>query len=86
MLSFLRLLLLEVVLVLVAATADASSSHKRQVSQHLFDSLEELSRIVDISYCVGSTGIHEPFECLSRCKDFEGFELITVGYLHRHAS
>ena len=84
--SFLRLLLPAVLLALVAMTANATSKHNRKVSQRLFDSLEELSRIVDISYCVGTTGVHEPFECLSRCKDFEGFELITVGHLYAHAS
>jgi hypothetical protein len=29
------------------------------VSNELFNSLEELSRIVDISYCVGTTGVEE---------------------------
>lgn len=49
------------------------------ISQHLFESLEELSRIVDISYCVGTSGIRKPFNCLSRCSDFEGgFELVTT--------
>lgn len=50
----------------------------RNISRSLFESLEELARIVDISYCVGSTGIQKPFSCLSRCKEFEGFELVTV--------
>ena len=45
----------------------------------LFNELEELSRIVDISYCVGATGgIEKPFECAGRCAEFEGFELVTV--------
>lgn len=50
------------------------------ISKPLFDELEELSRIVDISYCVGSPapGIQRPFECPSRCKEFEGFELVTT--------
>lgn len=48
------------------------------VSETLFESLEELARIVDISYCVGSTGIQKPFKCLSRCSNFEGFELVTT--------
>lgn len=48
------------------------------VSPSVFESLEELARIVDISYCVGSTGIQKPFRCLSRCSDFEGFELVTT--------
>lgn len=48
------------------------------ISPNVFESLEELARIVDISYCVGSTGIQKPFKCLSRCSDFEGFELVTT--------
>lgn len=62
------------------------------VSLPLFSELEELARLVDISYCVGVTGIHKPFECFSRCSDFPGFELVDVGppaaaylYLHRHS-
>ena len=50
----------------------------QSVSADLFIDLEQHSRIVDISYCVGSTGIQKPFECASRCQDFEAFELITV--------
>jgi hypothetical protein len=53
------------------------------ISQHLFWELEELARIVDISYCVGTAGlgIQKPFQCASRCadRDFETFELVTVG-------
>lgn len=50
------------------------------ISQHLFDELEELSRIVDIAYCVGSlnTGVEKPFECLSFCRNFPSFELKQV--------
>ena len=54
----------------------SSASHK--ISKELFTDLEELSRIVDISYCVGTTGIQKPFLCASRCQDFKGFELVTV--------
>lgn len=50
----------------------------RNISAELFADLEELSRIVDISYCVGTTGIQKPFLCASRCQDFEGFELVTT--------
>lgn len=57
------------------ATAQTGSNH---VSQYLFNSLEELSRLVDISYCVGTTGVQRPFQCLSRCDDFPDFELLTV--------
>ena len=58
------------------------SSLNTDVTQELLNDLEELSRIVDISYCVGTTGlgITKPFECASRCSDpgFEGFELVTT--------
>lgn len=57
------------------ATAQTGSNN---VSQYLFNSLEELSRLVDISYCVGTTGVQRPFQCLSRCDDFPDFELLTV--------
>jgi len=52
----------------------------RTVSPQLFADLEELSRIVDIAYCVGDLGlgIKKPFSCVSRCKDFENFELIKT--------
>ena len=48
------------------------------ITPQLFAELEELARVVDISYCVGMTGIHKPFTCLSRCDDFPSFELITT--------
>ncbi|OGM40868.1 putative actin-related protein 2/3 complex subunit 1A [Aspergillus bombycis] len=51
---------------------------KFSISHETFASLEELSRIVDVSYCVGSTGVQKPFRCLSRCDEFPGFELITT--------
>ena len=56
------------------------AANNRTVSVALFSELEELARIVDISYCVGLTsfGISKPFQCLSRCKDFPGFELVTT--------
>jgi len=46
----------------------------------LFSNLEELARIVDISYCVGLTGIgvSKPFKCLSRCSEFPTFELVKT--------
>jgi hypothetical protein len=52
----------------------------KNISLPLFTSLEELSRLVDIAYCVGSTspGIHSPFLCSSRCQDFPTFTLVTV--------
>ena len=48
------------------------------ISPQLFNELEELARVVDISYCVGTTGIQKPFECVSRCHEFESFELVSV--------
>lgn len=52
------------------------------ISRELFFELEELSRIVDVSYCVGTAGlgIQKPFECASHCGDesFKDFELVTV--------
>jgi len=52
----------------------------RSLSPALYAELEELARIVDISYCVGLTGIgiSKPFQCASRCRDFENFELVKV--------
>ena len=60
---------------------DLPSTSENTISVELFDDLEELSRIVDISYCVGITGpgIQKPFLCASRCQDFPSFELVTVG-------
>ncbi|KOS48153.1 hypothetical protein ACN38_g912 [Penicillium nordicum] len=51
---------------------------KKHVSTDLFNSLEELSRLVDISYCIGTTGVHHPFQCLSRCIEFPDLELVTT--------
>lgn len=73
MTSFLYTLLLSFLYLGVVAQTD--SNH---VSRDLFDSLEELSRLVDISYCVGTTGVQQPFQCLSRCDEFPDFELVTV--------
>lgn len=65
---------------------------KPTVTPALFDSLSELARIVDVAYCVSTTGIQSPFECLSWCTTFPHFNLIetfntgplladTAGYL-----
>ncbi|KAK8175749.1 Alpha/Beta hydrolase protein [Phyllosticta citrichinensis] len=60
--------------------SSASDPRNRTVSASLFAELEELARIVDITYCVGLTGlgISKPFKCASRCNEFPGFELITA--------
>ena len=64
----------------IPLTPHSSSVLVTNISVELFKDLEELSRIVDISYCVGvtGTGIQKPFLCASRCQDFENFELVTV--------
>lgn len=74
----LRLLAVATWLLACQALPAQSAPEVLNVSRSLFESLEELARIVDISYCVGSSGIQKPFSCLSRCKEFEGFELVTV--------
>ncbi|KAI1423928.1 alpha/beta-hydrolase [Xylaria sp. FL1777] len=48
------------------------------ISIDFFASLERLSRLVDIAYCVGTTGIRQPFSCISRCKDFPSLELVAT--------
>lgn len=47
----------------------------RGVSLPFFASLERLARLVDITYCVGMTGVSPPFSCASRCKDFPSLQL-----------
>lgn len=75
-----------------SGTASASHVNAAPIDQHIlgagatvqnvsvpvFMELEELARLVDISYCVGVTGIRKPFECLSRCSDFPWFGLVDV--------
>jgi pimeloyl-ACP methyl ester carboxylesterase len=53
-------------------------AHSANITLPLFAELEELSRIVDISYCVGTTGISAPFHCASRCSEFPSFELVDT--------
>lgn len=48
------------------------------VSRTLFADLERLARLVDITYCVGTTGISPPFSCASRCRDFPGLQLAST--------
>lgn len=55
-----------------------STEWNSNISMQLFAELEELSRIVDISYCVGTTGISKPFECVSRCSEFPQFYLVDT--------
>ncbi|KAI9800567.1 MAG: hypothetical protein M1833_003225 [Piccolia ochrophora] len=62
----------------VSPTTPNDPSSNRTISPELFDELEELARIVDISYCVGNSGIYEPFTCVSRCEEFPSFELVKT--------
>lgn len=57
-----------------------ANNNDTSISVKLFNELEELARIVDISYCVGTAGlgIQKPFQCVSRCVEFENFELVTT--------
>ncbi|KAJ5514855.1 hypothetical protein N7463_004407 [Penicillium fimorum] len=66
------------VLLLYICFLSRATAQTKHVSTTLFNSLEELSRIVDISYCVSTTGIHQPFQCLSRCVEFPDLELVTT--------
>ena len=56
----------------------SSAAADNGVSTALFADLERLARLVDISYCVGNTGIQQPFQCLSRCPDFPNLTLTTT--------
>jgi hypothetical protein len=88
MAALLYILLQFLVLVAFAGGSRAHAASTRNdtlISQTLFWELEQLARIVDIAYCVGTAGlgIQKPFKCLSRCGDvdFESFELVTVRLL-----
>ncbi|KAM0255155.1 hypothetical protein ACHAQJ_006078 [Trichoderma viride] len=54
-------------------TKQSTSTSSIPVS--LFASLERLARLVDVSYCLGTSGIHKPFECISRCNEFPDLTL-----------
>ncbi|KAK4176100.1 putative lipase [Triangularia setosa] len=52
----------------------STTTAKNGVSPQFFSSLERLSRLVDISYCVGTPGtggLSPPFSCSSRCGDVD---------------
>ncbi|KAK3942736.1 triacylglycerol lipase [Diplogelasinospora grovesii] len=58
--------------------ADTSSPAGAGVSVPFFASLERMARLVDIAYCVGTTGISPPFSCVSRCKEFPSLHLVQT--------
>ncbi|CAN8098888.1 unnamed protein product [Discula destructiva] len=57
------------------ATDDFSTA---SVSPALFTDIERLARLVDITYCVGTSGISQPFNCVSRCKEFPHLHLAST--------
>ncbi|KAI9172006.1 Lipase A [Paramyrothecium foliicola] len=50
----------------------------KSISTPMFASLERLARLVDIAYCIGTTGIGKPFTCVSRCNEFPALSLVTT--------
>jgi pimeloyl-ACP methyl ester carboxylesterase len=60
--------------------ADKQAPGNHSIARDFYLELEELSRLVDVSYCIGiqGPGIKEPFECPSRCKDFPTVKLVTT--------
>jgi pimeloyl-ACP methyl ester carboxylesterase len=63
---------------LPSSSSPTSAPSPHHVSLPLFNELEELSRLVDIAYCVGTTGIAKPFTCASRCSEFPTLELVST--------
>lgn len=59
------------------ADVDGTGGHEG-IPIELFASLERMSRLVDIAYCVGTSGISKPFSCVSRCKDFPSLTLVNT--------
>ncbi|KAK7408151.1 hypothetical protein QQX98_009680 [Neonectria punicea] len=56
----------------------ALSTAAGPISTALFAALERLARLVDITYCIGTTGVTKPFECASRCSDFPTLSLVNT--------
>jgi pimeloyl-ACP methyl ester carboxylesterase len=77
-------LILSLLLLLTSPSRAAVPHISRDVSttggipSSLFASLERLARLVDITYCIGSTGIGKPFQCLSRCSEFPTLSLVST--------
>lgn len=55
-----------------------TSSSTTAISVPFFSELERLARLVDISYCIGNTGVSKPFNCVSRCNEFPSVTLVTT--------
>ena len=52
------------------------SDNEGGISENLFFDLDRLSHLVDITYCIGTSGIQKPFQCVSRCKEFPELQLV----------
>jgi hypothetical protein len=50
----------------------------KAVPVRFFAELERLARLVDISYCIGTTGVSKPFNCASRCNEFPTLSLAAT--------
>lgn len=61
-----------------ALRANDKTLSATSISPALFTEIERLARLVDISYCVGTSGIYRPFICASRCKDFCNLRLVST--------
>lgn len=59
-------------------SSDDGYARASSVSTAFFASLERLARLVDITYCVGTTGISPPFSCASRCSEFPNLRLAST--------
>lgn len=56
----------------------ADNASADRISTPFFAELERLARLVDISYCIGITGVSKPFSCASRCAEFPSLDLVTT--------
>ena len=73
------------ILVHIGRTNGTSDRHHHQqqqqrdhVSVGLYRDLDRLARLVDIAYCVETTGLRPPFSCANHCEDFPDVELVMV--------
>ncbi|KAF7546380.1 hypothetical protein G7046_g9317 [Stylonectria norvegica] len=62
----------------LSVSSTTTTATTRAISAPLFATLERLARLVDITYCVGTTGVSRPFECVSRCNEFPTLSLVTT--------
>jgi pimeloyl-ACP methyl ester carboxylesterase len=65
-------------LIVESHPGDETPDPTTPISWRLFSSLERTARLVDIAYCVGTTGVSKPFSCISRCSEFPSLNLVTT--------